>query len=253
MQAFFVTNLLKYRLLAFVVCHKARRRNSCIYGHEKKYILAKELGISVNTYSKYLSECLRLQLCRRSGEGYVFNGLKFAITALFGDCLSDYKYVRFFRGIDQKKDFNTILERIKFAVAECNFKRQQYRIKEITDVVEWLNRPNKENKYNKAKRIASKLGCSISEITRISKKLSLYIKTGKKHLSNLLGCCTASATRYLHKWDGVFIKRTNIFKSFDIVINEETFQIMNNTFNHVKVIGNKFKIDIGSKVTILFK
>lgn len=58
-----------YKIFSFIIALKRYKRNSFVL-NTPKYILAKKLNISVNTYSKYLQEAIELGWISKESNGY---------------------------------------------------------------------------------------------------------------------------------------------------------------------------------------
>lgn len=173
----YTSHLNIYKLLALSCAVKRYRRNSVIYAHEKRYIVARELGLSPITLGKHIEACIRAGIAHKTLSGHiVFIGLKQAIIKLFGGLyndvhklLKDWKHKRFFKEFNIST-FREFQDRIGLSILAQNIGRQDH--KRRTD----------RNQRG---------------IIKSTEKRGV---TGKSHIAGLLGCSPATGLRRLRKW-----------------------------------------------------
>lgn len=225
------------------------RKNSVLYTHDKKYIVANEMGVSINTYNKYLNECHKLNLIRQNGKGKVFISLFNCIGILFPED-TNFRFVRFFDGRGCKT-VNQFYEQIKLALFARNARSQQYNIDRKKAIDSLSNNCIEIKTMNALKSLSKDNGCSISELPRICKRINSIV-TGKNHLSSLIGCSISTASKLLRKWHkNRSINRTVVFKNFFIPVNNGSFDAIKEMgYQHIRVNKDNtgFNVPIGSKV-----
>lgn len=260
-----MTYLHKYRLLSFVVWNKNARKNSFIYKWEKKYLLAKKAGISVNTFSKYLQECISLGIVKRIGEHYQFISLSDILFILFSkdssktEVLKEWKFIRFWKGINITT-IKDIYEKIQFGIARLNYKRQEYKmswVKNIKDFL-WNRIHTKQEKAILLKTLKMKKyrGMSFEEIQQSIREEIKYsfIKSGKFHVANLLGCSSSAGTKRLSQWvEKGWIERKYIYEEIkNIPVSKHGLSFISKTVKgYVSIFNNKWIINKGSQITLL--
>lgn len=192
-----------------------------IYSWEKKYKVADQIGVSVNTYSKYLRECIEMGLLIKLGSSYQFINLSKIIKILFTH-VREWKHCRFFTGVDNKLDFKSIYERVRFSIAERNYKQQEFNIKRSRVMEEY----------------------SVKSMRR-------YIVSGKKHVSDLLGCCQSTGTKLLRKWNKErLFYREVITRVFNCPVNVVTYDILKENGYRPYVYKGNWVHTIGSKIVL---
>lgn len=232
LEATFLDYINKYRLLAFIVCHKKRRRNSMIYCHERNYITAKEIGIATNTYNKYFQQSIKLGYLIPLGEHLQFIDLGKIIRDLFDlDTYKEQKLFskcRFFTDYTYNNgSYKNILTRIQLSLAERNFNQQEYchdLVAEASDVLH--NR--KTGSFKRLRKLKRLMGAKdFTEVKSMCKRQQLHIKTGKYHLAKILGCSPATATKRLRDWaEAKLIAREVIKKFIPIGVNPYAFDAL---------------------------
>lgn len=209
----------KYKLLAFLTWFKDYRLNSVVLQKEKKYILAKEMGVSVNTFSKYWQLSKDLELIKKHGDHYQVIALETIIHLFFND-LTIWRHIRFWKGIESqtKTTYNELLERIKFAVFKNNCNQQLYFKRGFVEVKNAFENGKPVGKLLKS--VAQKNNISISEVIRISKSENEFnAVTSAKHTANLLGFSTPTGNRLLNLWAKNNLIKRNIIHA---PVNENT-------------------------------
>jgi len=214
--------LTSIRLLAFAVAFKRYRRNSIIYRHDKKFQIAKIVGISATTTAKYLNECENLGLIIPHYKERKFIKLTQIIKILFpNENLRAFVHVRFFRGKSHLKQVNEINEELKIEMAVANFKRQNHNIEKNSVIDDLDQNCYKSRKPNCLKALARKHRCSVGKLPSIDR--IHHIVTGKNHLSGILGCSPATAAALLRKWDRAgLINRTIVSVRIAAPVNSAT-------------------------------
>lgn len=185
---------------------KSYRRNSVIYAHEKAYKLAPVFGISPQTFNAYMKRLDAKGLIRTSDAGHrTLVSLKTAIPTLLPeyhpeDGPNTFKHCRFFAGQVKSHNVKHHTQRIRFAIAELNFKQQQHNItaNEILDARSSDRLSTKQ--FQSYKRLLKKHGATSLQLLRSTVKRITGIVTGKHHLSRLIGCSPATALNMLRSW-----------------------------------------------------
>lgn len=251
-------NLENIKLLAFIVLFKKHRRNSLFYKNEKKYLTAKKLNISVNTFSKYLIRLEELGLITKHSGCLKFAKLKTCIEILLGKKdkeMKAFKYVRFKAGVNYKKvSFKEIYERIRFVIFGQNVSNQEYHIGLIKKAKEIISR----NRINKAKMeflksMYKKLGLkSVWSLSNFEMKDSAV--SGKYHCAKIIGCSDSTGLRCLRLWNKKkLISREVIFKKISHSISFPAYDELKKVYSNVIVdySNNTFRTCLGSKVKIV--
>lgn len=246
-------NLINIKLLAFVVLFKKYRRNSLFYKNEKKYLTAKALGISPATFSKYVVEIKKIGLITEHPGCLKLAKLTTCIQTLtgrFNNDFSAFKYVRFFAGVDYENvNFKSICQQINIQIVKLNITSQDYKVNIIKSAISIL----KSNRFQKGKtqllKKASAIVGGMSKLKSIDPKL-LHNKTGKYHLSKLLGCSPSTGLNRLRSWSKLnLIKRTIVKVNLNIKANHSTFDLLKDKYKYL-LINSKgdYYIQAGSTV-----
>lgn len=183
------------KLLAFCCAYKAYRRNSMVHAHDKAYKTAKALGMAEATVRKYMGECRRL--------GLIVDSRFIKLSDCAALLLSGHphiKHVHFFAGFEKKPCTKYYYERIKFALAELNYRQQAYRIErnkildiQTTDRLQTgtLKKLMAMMKKHGVSSIA-KLKCAVVRIKEIV--------SGKYHVARIVGCSPSTGATLLRSW-----------------------------------------------------
>lgn len=214
-------SILHIKLIAFIINIKERRENSCIYKSEKKYILAKEIGISVNTFSSYLNSLFRLKLAWKDNDNNIhIEDFYECIRVLrkypdIKETRRSFKYMEVWKKSKRKIDFKKfypVLEALKEEFLRLNISQQTYRLGEIRNAqLLFENSISGERELKALKRLQKRFG--FKSLTDFEMYLctidweKTFSRTGKFHLANILGVSEATAARYLQKWN----KQSDIF------------------------------------------
>ena len=194
--------------MSFVTLVKLARDNSVIDKATVETKFSKEIGISYNSYKKYLRSSVQIGLIKVVKGHYVVMGLVGVINALGLDGTID-KHNRFFKGVEYKEvTFNNVYNHLVDGVVLKNYKQQAFKIN------------NRINKYNTAKLILSNSNLATKQTKAIAKQLEKeaagtgllrYLKgivsdnsncsivSGKYHVSKLIGMSTTSGSNRLTK------------------------------------------------------
>lgn len=196
----------------------------------------------------------KLGLLEQSGTHQQFISLKRVCEVLFPDAARYFNNVRFYAGFEKKPDFKGYYERIKYALAKCNFKQQQFKIDKNSSIQSIGT--NRENVVNGKKLIALMKRYKVSSVRALKSIVQRveYIVTGKNHIARLIGCSASTGSKLLKKWHskGLF-KREMVKALFKSDLNHSTFEVlksMGNKFIVPHSEGAGFWINKGSKITL---
>lgn len=244
------------KLLAFVVLFKSKRRNSMFHFQEKHHNLAKELGISKNTAKKYISQLKNLGLIKPINGRESILKLTDCIKILLGKENSDYrafKYVRFMRGYNYPTlSFKEVYKAIQIGIVKLNINQQEYWNSKVLKAKQSLLK----NRFSRgtlksAMSIAKKLGMSSTTDLQSINDTDYKAKTGRNHLSKLIGSSSSTGAKRLSKWAKEnIIKRLIVRKELNVVANNATFDLLKHQYS--KLLVNKqglFYIICGSYIT----
>ena len=216
-----------YKLLAFVCAYKARFRSSVAKQGIKAYVLAGKLGMSTVTYKKYLG------LLKE--RGYINQyGAIIKLSKIVDDLFPSKanKHLHFFKGKERKPDFKYYYELIKYAFAERNFNQQEYFIEKNYKLRKALDRFIGKQQYKHAlKRFG--VDC-LEKLVQCLNAQEENVRTGKYHLSKLLGCSSATASLLLRKWHDQ--------EKYERVVNTQFIPmfVCHESFDLLKSMGFKF-------------
>jgi hypothetical protein len=237
------------KLLAFVVAFKRHRRNSIFYRNERKYLTAKIIGVSVNTFSKYFLRLKELGLLSESNGVIVISKLSECIKLLLNKEGQEFKAFRY-AAIPKQGTYKGIYASIQKEIFKLNISSQEYRISRILRAKNLLeaNR-NNVREFNFVRRVQSQYGGKLSSIN----ESNLYPKSGKFHTSKLFGCSPSTGLKRLRNWnrDGI-IKREVVTKEL-LHVNHASFDLLKQHYKHILInhTTGKFYAQVGSKVSIL--
>lgn len=194
-----MSGLHQIKLLAFVSAFKAWKRNSMWLASDKPYKVARALGMAESTVRKYAADCRRMGILKAEGGHQRFVSLAHCLEQILPG-QAHLKHIHFFAGFDKQPSFKTYYERIKFALAELNYRQQAYRIErnkvldEIsTDRIQPVN-------FKRIRAMMKKHKVStIAALQRTVRRIK-DIVTGKYHTACLLGCSASTAAKLLRTW-----------------------------------------------------
>lgn len=107
-------------ILAFIILLKRQFKSSCIWGRKKKYVVAKDINISINTYSKYLKKCFELGLCRFDiNNDIIFSSYINVFEVLFGEAGQGIH-------INKEGSFQQVKENVREQLLIANFRQQEF-------------------------------------------------------------------------------------------------------------------------------
>lgn len=246
------------KLLAFVVLFKSKRRNSMFHFQEKYHNLAKELGISKNTAKKYIIQLKNLGLIKPTNGRESIIKLTDCIKVLLGKENSDYrafKYVRFMRGYNYPTlSFKEVYKAIQIGIVKLNINQQEYWNSKVLKAKESLlkNRIT-ASELRSAKAITKRLGLPNISALQCINDGDYVAKTGRNHLSRLLGCHSSTGSKRLRIWAKEYIiERKVIYKDLGIISTHATFDLLKNKYS--KLFTNKsgmFYVILGSTVSFI--
>lgn len=97
--------------------------SSCIHSHKSNSIVAKEIGVSHNTFKSYLGDCFKLKLCRTTKEGHlIFNKMPVIMKDLFGSTGTHI----FVPNKRKAKTLKEVKDNVRSAILLANFKKQDF-------------------------------------------------------------------------------------------------------------------------------
>jgi len=247
---------------------KRRRINSCIYSKDKAYIVAKDIGMSPTTYKKYLNKIKDLGLYNFENNSIVsipkcleilFPEINFIKKIIRTKGVRNYErvvyYIKFFKYCNKATDFKGFKDRIEFALAEANFRAQQYIAKKF-EIVELIKNANRLQRVDlrRLKSLKKFHGTDDLKVVENIARKSNTIRTGKNHLGKILGCSPSTGLQRLRKWNqqGRF-KRTIIIVYFHMHVCEESERFIKSKskkYKHLIPISSGYKCYIGSKIEL---
>jgi hypothetical protein len=255
-------------LLAFICCIKARRSDSCLGKNDKSYKVAREIGISSVSFNKYLKRLKDIGLFNPVNNSIVkftkclevlFPDVEFVKRAERKKGMQIYYkivyYIKIFKYRNKNVCFKTFKERIEYALVEANYRQQEF----ITGKFNVLNavrgnclKTGDKKKLDKLKKFHGV--DNIKDLECISLKAGI-IKTGKNHLSSILGCSASTGSNRLRKWakEGRF-KRKIISEIIDgIPVSPIGLETVKQQYgNNVVIVKGKYVRYIGSVITFPF-
>lgn len=251
-------NLENIKLLAFITAYKLVRRNSLLYPGQSQNSIASKLRISPATYRKYTKELRAKGLilpflnCERIEKFSKCIEVLFSATGSKKKSLhqlSFFKVNRFSLNISVK----AIAAQIQRELFKLNIQQQEYKICQIKAGIEAIREPFVEGAKHKIKKACKLMRLSKSDDLLSISIDSLYAKSGKYHLGNILGCSNSTALNRLRNWHSEkVIKRTIIIKNFDLKVCHASFDYLKNYCHHLMInkSGMYYTI-IGSKIEYL--
>lgn len=152
---------------------------------------ARECGMSVNTYIKYLKECKARGYIRETEQGTVFIKLRDVFNDIFGK--KQGKYVRVHKGF--KLQF--VKEEVRAAIAYYNLKQQEFNV-------------IGNSSLDKSKKLSKKESFARSYIlkkgsSRVSNAKNVL--TSSRQMANVLGYCHTTANKALFR----LLQRRKVF------------------------------------------
>lgn len=225
---------------------------------EKHHTLANELGISKNTAKKYINQLRNLGLIKPINGRESIVKLTDCIKVLLGKENSDYrafKYVRFMRGYKYPTiTFKEVYKAIQIGIVKQNIYQQNYWNNKVLKAKESLSKNRiTASELRSAKAISKRLGMpNISELKCINDE-DYTAKTGRNHLSRLLGCHSSTGSKRLKFWAKEYIiERKVIYKDLGIISTHATFDLLKHKYS--KLFTNKsgmFYVILGSIISFI--
>lgn len=215
-------------LVCFIIALKRWRKNSVII-KSPKYLLCKQFNLSVNTFSKYLSEAIRLGYILDEGATYRIIKFKKIIKSEFEGserCFTNHRIIKKSKSTDFKKikyEFEQLLtvdnvirrqerriaQKKKFTFKTGNFRIQSnilgteltrqgglsYKGKVIPQrvrrkvVLEHSDSMFNDKVVTSARNLAKKIGVSVSKANQILNRTDFYIR---KHIVLWINGCNST-------------------------------------------------------------
>jgi hypothetical protein len=195
----------KYKHLSFIIAIKRYKKNSVIK-KIPKYIACKQYGLSVNTYSKYLNQCIQAGYIIEEKEYYRVIKFKEILIDLFENqnlYFNQHKILKTFG-----TNFNIILQNVEeIMVADNIIKRQGFKINKkyqsnlVQRYISGTDRKAKSELFSKFShkaitRMVKKQLKSVSEkITELNKD----VVTSSRHTSKTIGVSIFKANKILNR------------------------------------------------------
>lgn len=229
------------------------RRNSLLYTKDRLVLLAKNIGVSLNTFKKYLKKCSDLGLLVPFNNSRKFQKLSVCIKTILPELnFKKFRFVRFF--CKTLTTVKSIYEQIRYSVFVSHAKTQQHNINRKTAIQSLNSNRTTHSQMKLLKRIAKKQGCEVGSLVSLS-KCNEEIVTGKYHLSNIIGCSPSTASKLLIRWHcREAIKREIVEVGIKCPVTHDHFDALKSLgYTHVLVSKDMsgFKCKIGSKVSIV--
>lgn len=244
-----------YKILAFCAVIKNHRRNSMVYNAENKTILCKELGMSYNSYTKYLRLSRQYGFIKDLNKSYQVIDLVIIIKSLFGDVKNAKinKHVRFTENIQSfKQCYETIVKQIILK----NYRQQQYKIDKKIKLLESISNRNLVHNKKLIKslaKIASRNNMSFDNyISHLYRTTTKDILSGKNHIAKLIETSPTTGTKWLKKMnnEGDIVRTISGFYS-KLAMNNSSFDSLKTEFKVVVPTRTGLFVSLGSKITIM--
>lgn len=234
-----------------MIAFKRHRRNSIFYAKERKYITAKALGISVNTFGKYLLKLESFGLVTWSNGCRVFAKLSECIKLLLKKSGRSFKAFKLVP-LSKKCCFKAVYLQLQTGIVAQNINHQEYRNSQFKAAKIALESNRIKRKgfelINQVKKYHN-FEC-IDQALSIDEK-DLRPKTGKYHIASLLGASPSTGLKRLRNWnrDGIII-RSIVTKKL-LPANASTFDLLKEKYKYLLINNDgNFYAQIGS--TIVF-
>ena len=242
-----------------------------LYKQDSLVKLATSLKINFRTFKKYLNKCIELGMIKSQGEHlYVINYRDLIKNWCGIDSEHNKKLQKFFTHVfifnktdygKKNPSFKDIYNQIIDSVIIKNFQQQEYKINKQKKTLDLYQKSSKEGCHPTSKREYKLLKSLVKEaaqrgltteqyIKRISKKTDWYIKTGKNHISKLIGMSSSTGQIRLKKLQKENkIQREIILVNTGLPVIDECFQILKKETKHLIVPkGNVLFISKGSRI-----
>jgi response regulator of citrate/malate metabolism len=247
--------LFSFKVLAFATSVKFYRRNSCIYTLENKKTLAKELGLSYNTFNKYLKFSVENNLVTITKGAIQFKNLT-EIGKLLKLDIS--KYMLFFKWYpyEGRPCFKAIYQTLIEEKLLLNYKQQLFKVKkkqkELNKVESIQNRKKTHPKV--VKSVLNKYGSVVKAKNSICRNFKPQIVSGKNHVAKIIGCSPSTSINIWKRLQrNKVIKRETIFKNLNLPYTHAGFEVAK-TKEGVIVPSEKLQtlfLSVGSTITLL--
>lgn len=226
-----------------------------MYAFEKKYLLAKEIGISVNTFSSYLKYCLDKGYAVKKGDTIHFVKLRKIIIDIIGiKKFNSYRHVRFFKHCaTEGMNVAAIYEKIKWGMAKLNYNQQQWHNDRLQKAYDLSQNCQNQKSVNFILKIAKYYyGVrSYEKFKSICDGKEFHVRTGKCHVSKILGSSYQTGARLLRSWtkDGL-ITREIVKKFFRSNLDEAILKECEEEYSHVVEMSMGYQCTMGSIVVL---
>jgi len=222
-----VSTLTTQRLFAFCVLLKCRQPNSVLFIKDNKRKQASKLGMSLDSFNKYLNRAIECGLFYHSGNNYQMIRLSEVIEKL--NLLE--KSNNFAKYLHQEDLGKMSFYQITSWVRECfvlyNLAQQKFQIKKASSQLDTINNilNNKKGEshrvFKKFIKKAHEYNMGVEQYYKcVKKRQKGYIVTGCDHLSSKIGNCKATMNNALNSLvNKNYITREIIkreFKEYDI-------------------------------------
>lgn len=237
--------------------------NSTVYSSDNKRTYCDAIGISVNTFRKYMSSAIEKGLAVKSGNNHVIIDWRKCLVSLG----LQEKPNRLNKLFSLKDISGMNIHQITNWVRECfvlsNFVQQEYQINRKSNllsacknIVSGNNRDKVDYKlYISIIRKAKKECKSLQEYCAcVIKKQSQNIVSGCLHLAKNIKNCATTANKAINALKSAeFIERDIVRAVIDMPFNHYSFDAIKSMYGSGSfyVKGNKFIRPIGSMINLL--
>lgn len=260
----------RLKILSFSALIKLNIKNGVVNNSMSLRYLSKTLGVSHNTYTKYLNKSLRSGVCTVNKNGHiVFSGHKKAVFKLnLTDTVTKTVYYFNKPGYIGKVTLNKIFSTLTESIIYKNLSQQKFKIDKKEEVIEVANKLI----YNR--KIASKRELTIAkqimkEAAALGRKTTFhakciviknksncgYIVTGKNHVSKMIGMSMSTSKNRINSMlkKGIITDKNTVVK----VINTQDSKSVNTYFTYIKQYNKYINSNtslytiLGTKVSII--
>ena len=203
-----VSTLTTQRLFAFCILLKGKQRNGVVFISDSRRKQASKLGMSLDSFNKYLNRAIDQELFINSGSNLQMIGTSQILKKL--GLLPKSKNFHFLLNLQDCKKMNLsqLTEWVRESLVLYSFVQQQYKInkalEQIQSLEDFLNpKKTKQVKYSFFKRMQKKsaqLGISLPEyLKRVKKAQKKVVVTGSQHLSKSFKNCSSTMNKAINK------------------------------------------------------
>ena len=256
---------------------KINRVNGMLYKKEALHKISSDLGMNFRTFKKYFDKCVSLGFIKHQGTH--FQAASYSqLIKIWEDpflntedhTLQDRKQQFFLRHLyvfnktsyKKRPTFKDVYNQIIDSVIIKNFKQQEYKINQEKEKISVYKRTKTSrlgsNKGDNRKQLtalkalakdAAKAKMSTDDYVKSMSGRDNYIKTGKTHISKLIGMSASTGKRRLKSLEeSKKIKRERIVENTNLPGLHECFDVLRSESNHFIIQGKKLHLSKGSKI-----